>query len=84
MGSGLPIVAFEIPYGTKVLVDEGKNGYLAKYGDIDELSELLVKLFSETDLTYFREHSYEIAKEYLQVEIEKKWKSVIEMKELFF
>ena len=84
VGSGLPIVAFDIPYGAKVLVDEGKNGYLAKYGDIDELSELLVKLFSETDLTSFREHSYEIAKEYLQVEIEKKWKSVIEMKELFF
>ena len=77
IGSGLPIVGFDLPYGMQVFVDEGKNGY--KVTDISArgLADAIVRFFSEADLGAFQRHSYEKAKSYLQAEIERKWEEIL-------
>ncbi len=77
VGSGLPLVGFDIPYGMQAFVDEGKNGYKFSWGDVKGLSEGIVRLFTEADLGAFRRHSYEKAKCYFREELERRWKNVL-------
>lgn len=77
VGSGLPLVAFDIPYGAQYFIDEGQNGYKAKYGDVSGLAKGIVKMFREADIESFRRHSYEKASEYLREEIMGRWKNLL-------
>lgn len=77
VGSGLPIVGFDIRYGAQVFIDENENGYKVPWGDRSELAKAIVRLFTEADLETFRRHSYEKARSYLTEEVEKKWKDTL-------
>lgn len=77
VGSGLPIIGFDIRYGAQIFIDEGRNGYKAEWGDIEGLASGIVKLFTEADIEAFRKHSYEKAGKYLAEEVEKKWKDLL-------
>ena len=49
-----PVVAFDCPGGTNEIIQDGLNGYLAKYQNIEDLkiklSALLKNKFSDKDL----------------------------------
>ena len=77
VGSGLPIVGFDSPYGMQTFVDEGENGYRVPVGDVDGLRDGIVRLFTEADMEKFRQHSYEKASGYLTEAMEKKWENVL-------
>lgn len=77
VGSGLPIVGFDIRYGAQVFIDEGKNGYKVPWGEVKKLSEGIVRLFSATDLESFRRYSYEKARSYLEEEVVKEWRNLL-------
>lgn len=77
VGSGLPIVGFDLPYGMQTFVDEGENGYRVVVGDVDALAKGIVRLFTEADMEKFRRHSYEKARDYLTEAMEKKWKNIL-------
>ena len=80
IGAGLPIFGFDVRYGNKNFIDHEKNGYKIPVHDkmetrerVEKLAECMVKLFTEADLEAFHEHSYEMAKNYLTTEVEKRW-----------
>ena len=80
IGSGLPIVGFDVRYGNQTFIDDGQNGYKISITDemdqkekIKLLSEHIVRLFTEDDMDAFSEHSYENAKEYLTKEVVHRW-----------
>lgn len=80
VGSGLPIIGFDVRYGNQTFIDDGENGYLIPITDdmdqkekINLLTKYLVKIFTEDDISAFSEHSYEKAKKYLTEEVVKKW-----------
>ena len=84
VGSGLPIIGFDVRYGNQNFIDDGKNGCLIAVHDkmgrkerIQRLSECIVWLFREADMEKFHEHSYEKAKMYLTKEVEKGWKNIL-------
>lgn len=84
IGSGLPIIGFDVRYGNPNFIDEGRNGYLISINDemkekdrIQKLAECVIRLFTEADIEKFRQHSYEKAKSYLTKEVEKKWQEVL-------
>lgn len=77
VGSGLPIVGFDSPYGMQTFVDEGENGYRVSIGSVDELTEGIVRLFTEADMEKFRQHSYEKARDYLTEAMERKWENIL-------
>ncbi len=77
IGSGLPLVGFDAPYGVQVFIEDGKNGYKVPWNNVPKLTEGIVRLFTEADLDAFRRHSYEMAQSYLTEEVEKKWEGIL-------
>lgn len=87
IGSGLPIIGFDVRYGNKTFIDDGENGYLIPVTDnmdakerVQKLSESIIRLFTEADMEQFHAHSYDKAKMYLTEEVEKRWAAVIKQK----
>lgn len=87
VGSGLPIVGFDVRYGNQNFIDDGENGYKIPVNDkmgskerIQKLTESVVKMFTQDDMEKFHAHSYEKAKSYLTTEVEKRWiQTIIQM-----
>lgn len=84
IGSGLPIIGFDVRYGNQTFIGDGENGYLIPVHDkmedkerIRALAACIVRLFTEADLVEFRWQSYKRARAYLTEEVEKKWKETI-------
>lgn len=80
IGSGLPIIGFDVRYGNQNFIEDGKNGYLIPVTErtgvkerVSGLSDRIVKLFEESDLSAFHAASYEKAETYLTAEVEKRW-----------
>ena len=87
IGSGLPIIGFDVRYGNQNFIDQGLNGYKLPYligmeraRRQEKLVQAIVKLCTEDDIESFSKHSYEKAKQYLTEEVELKWKKLVEMK----
>ena len=84
IGSGLPIIGFDVRYGNKTFIDDGENGYKIPVHDkmaakerIAKLAECIVRLFTEADMESFHRHSYEKAKTYLTEEVENRWATTL-------
>lgn len=85
VGSGLPLIGFDVRYGNQTFIENGKNGYLIPVSETDDEIEI-VNRFSEKILDYFQKenqlkwqkHSYKIASGYLTSEVIKKWQLLIE------
>lgn len=84
VGSGLPIIGFDVRYGNPNFIDDAENGYLIpvhdkmeKQGRVQKLAACIVRLFTEADLESFHAHSYEKAQGYLTQEVEEKWKNIL-------
>lgn len=84
IGSGLPIIGFDVRYGNQNFIDGGQNGYKITLTDameekekVEQLADRIVRLFTEADLENFHAHSYEKAKEYLTEEVVERWKKLL-------
>lgn len=84
IGSGLPIIGFDVRYGNQNFIDHEENGYKIPVYDkmdskerIQKLAECIVKLFSTVNLEAFHSHSYEKAQTYLTAEVEKRWANIL-------
>ncbi|GGE33721.1 accessory Sec system glycosyltransferase GtfA [Streptococcus himalayensis] len=85
IGSGLPIIGFDVPYGNQTFVKEGENGYLIPRTDTPEEEKIVAsivgkicKIFQESNLSSFHEVSYKIAENYLDQQVEKTWRELVE------
>lgn len=50
MSCGLPCVSFDCPYGPREIIKDGEDGLLAKYKDIEDLTQKMVLLMSNIEL----------------------------------
>lgn len=85
IGSGLPIIGFDVPYGNPTFVSDGKNGYLIEKKaeeSSDEIAEKfaekIVEIFSNDHLEASHQASYRRAEDFLTSKVEDKWKVLIE------
>lgn len=85
VGSGLPMIGYDVPYGNPTFIDNGKNGYLLPYEEdwseerkIQLLTNAIIKLFTRADLPSFEKRSYAIAEPYLLNNIAAKWQQLLE------
>lgn len=85
VGSGLPMLGFNVPYGNPTFIMDGKNGYLLPYEagwqtqqKITTLTDGMVKLFTEDHLADFSQYSYKIAAKYLSKNVAHQWQQLLE------
>lgn len=84
VGSGLPIIGFDVRYGNQTFIDDGENGYrIPIHDEMDQkekialLADRIVHMLTEDDMEAFSEHSYEKAQAFLTKEVEKRWISLL-------
>ena len=80
LGSGLPIIGFDVRYGMQTFVEHGKNGYripmteeMDQKEKINLLARHILLLYEEDRVQEFSEKSYEKAERYESREVMKKW-----------
>lgn len=84
VGSGLPIIGFDVRYGNQTFIDNGENGYkIPIHDEMDQkekialLADAIVHMLTEDDVEAFSEHSYQLAEAYLTKEVMKRWISLL-------
>lgn len=77
VGSGLPIIGFDRPYGIQNFVDEGENGFRISDISVNGLADGIIRIFTEAKLEEFRKRSYEKAQDYLEDKVAKKWEKIL-------
>lgn len=80
VGSGLPIIGFDVPYGNPTFIRNNENGVLIPVKErmtegekSKALAAAIVTLFKEADMEKCHEVSYEVAKPFLKKEVVKLW-----------
>lgn len=84
VGSGLPMIGFDVPYGNPTFIDDNQNGYLLPYNEqdteeqkVDQLADAIVKMFTKADLDKFSKHSYKLAEPYLDKHVTNMWQKLV-------
>ncbi len=84
VGSGLPIIGFDVRYGNQNFIDDGKNGYLIPVYDkmgkkerVQKLAECIIRLYTEANLDEFHRYSYDKAKKYMTEEVKERWAKLL-------
>lgn len=84
IGSGLPLIGFDVPYGNQTFIEEGKNGYLISTSSDhvedqirNEFASHICKLYQEGRLAEMEKHSYQVAQRFLTSQVELAWKQLI-------
>ena len=85
VGSGLPLIGFDVPYGNQTFIQDGQNGYLIPSSDDHvetaikrSFAEKICQLYQENHLPDMRIASYDLAREFLTDKVRDKWKKTIE------
>ncbi len=84
VGSGLPMIGFDVHYGNQTFIDDGKNGILIPYEasdrvcrKVEQLADAMIRLFTQSDIESCIKRSYEIAEDYLTDRIVDRWRKLI-------
>ncbi|NQJ70238.1 glycosyltransferase [Streptococcus suis] len=81
---GLPIIGFDVPYGSREFINDDKNGVLVPFSDSDEeniknLSNSIIHLLTNPEFSSLKEGSYEVANRFLKSNILNEWKELLEV-----
>ena len=74
IGSGLPIIGFDVPYGSQTFVTEGENGYLIPPSADQVVDQIACCLcgkminYTKDDLASMRQASYARAEDFWPAE----------------
>ena len=84
VGSGLPLIGFDVRYGNQTFIDDGKNGYLLPVSSnqvedqiIAAFVEKIVALFSQGRQQEMNQYSYQVAENYLTSRVEAAWSQLL-------
>lgn len=61
VGSGLALISFDIRYGSRIFIDEGKNGYRVPIGDVQKMAEGIVRFCDHYNLDLRRPYTIGIS-----------------------
>lgn len=85
IGSGLPLIGFDVRYGNQTFIKDGENGYLIPPFEKDEeeaiveaLAQKVIALFERSSLVELHQASYLVARDFLTEQVEQKWRQLVE------
>ncbi|MEY8371420.1 accessory Sec system glycosyltransferase GtfA [Aerococcaceae bacterium 50-4] len=83
VGSGLPIIGFDVRYGNMTFIRNDENGFLLPFEDISNKQHYIRQLtdtlnhFFQTDIEKAHEISYQVAEEFLEKHVQAKWENLV-------
>ena len=79
MSCGLPLVSFDCPCGPKDIIKDGENGFLVKFGNIEEMAKKINYLIENEDKRIdMGKKAKELSYNYLKEKIMNQWKELFE------
>ncbi|WP_412989735.1 glycosyltransferase [Pediococcus siamensis] len=82
---GLPVVAYDIPYGPSDIIEDGFSGTLVKDGDYQAFAQALINLLENQDnLRKYSDNAYVSRERYSEQAIWKAWQQLIQDADQFF
>ena len=85
LGSGLPLIGFDVRYGNQTFIREGENGYLLPLPNqrIEEeiataYAEKICLIYKEQNLERLRQGAYERGAAFLTARVEEAWDHLIQ------
>ncbi|HCX2173244.1 TPA: glycosyltransferase [Staphylococcus aureus] len=80
IANGTPVIAYDINYGPSSMIDNGKNGYLIKDGEVNELSNHIIKYLnkSKEEKKNFFENAIEKARKFSNQNFANSWFNLLE------
>lgn len=85
VGSGLPMIGFDVPYGNQTFIEDGGNGYLLPVAEnhvVDVITksykDAIVRLYEEGNIEAMRQKSYDLAQGFLTSQVKAAWKQLLE------
>lgn len=79
MSYGVPVVSYDITYGTKELVDDGMNGYVVPAGAHGDMADRLTAILSDTGLwAALSEGAYRKAQTFSADEMMPLWQAALQ------
>ena len=84
VGSGLPLIGFDVRYGNQTFIQDGKNGYLLPVGS-NQVEDQICSAFVEKILALFgkglqqemSQYSYQVAENFLTSRVEAAWSRLL-------
>ena len=77
-GYHLPIVAFDVPYGPRSIISSGKNGYLIKPFNTNDMADAILRLINSNELRQsFSDHAQDDFEKFSLSIFSDKWISII-------
>ncbi|AMV60887.1 glycosyltransferase family 4 protein [Pediococcus damnosus] len=82
---GLPVVAYDIPYGPSDIIEDGYSGTLVKQGDYKSFAKALIELLGDQKkLQEYSDHAYVSRERYSEKAIWKAWQQLVDNANQFF
>ena len=79
MACGLPVVAFDCPWGPRSIIHDGEDGLLVENGNVEQLAEKLIHLITDASQRAALSRSAQQRAQYYQMEhIAGMWKGLFE------
>ncbi|MBS6761773.1 MAG: glycosyltransferase, partial [Streptococcus salivarius] len=85
VGSGLPMIGFDVPYGNQTFIEDGGNGYLLPVAEnhvVDVITksykDAIVRLYEKGNIEAMRQKSYDLAKGFLTSQVKAAWNQLLE------
>ena len=77
MSFGIPCISYDCPSGPRDIIENGRNGYLIKNGDMTDFTSKINALINmESKLSILGAEAYSTARDWNNKEIVNKWKKV--------
>jgi poly(glycerol-phosphate) alpha-glucosyltransferase len=78
LAHGVPVVAYDIPYGPAEMIQDGQSGRLIPDGNIDELGKAITELLSDQGkLAEMSQQAYQASQRFSEEEVWQKWQSLV-------
>lgn len=78
MGRGVIPVSYDVPYGPRSIIDDGRDGFLADNGSIDQLATRIVRASSESQGSPMRARARDKALCFGPASVASRWQSLFQ------
>lgn len=77
LAHGCPVVAFDVPYGPRELIEDGWNGYLVPYSDVESMAQKVINIMKDKKLQLkLSEQAFLSSSRYSEKIVGNRWKDL--------